>query len=263
MRDKAFLFAVSNCVVKDLILRFEPPLAWVMLNRPEKHNALTLAMAKGLAATFNTLSSRSDIRVVLLSGSGKSFCAGADVSMLSKFKPEDAVKFHRQLNDVCWAIRACPKPVVAVLHGYALGGGLEIAEWADIRVAANTAKIGQPEVNIGLNGGAGGTVMLPRLVGRGAASYLAMTGDIVDAEYALRVGLVDLVFPEESLWEKSKELGLKLASKPPATLSAIKQALSRFDQMDAWTGLEFEASLFGHLFAEEETKKRLNDFLKK
>lgn len=250
-------------LVAQLIVRVETPIAWVLLNRPSKHNALTAQMVEGLEKTIRMLDSRSDTRVVVLAGNGKSFCAGADISMLAKLRPTEAVEFHRKLNAACLAIRMCSKPVVAVLHGYALGGGLELAEWADIRLAANTAKLGQPEVNIGLNGGAGGTIMLPRLVGRGAASYLAMTGDIVDAEYALRVGLVDLVVPEESLWEKARELGLKLASKPPATIRAIKQALSRFDEMSLWAGLELEAALFGHLFAEEETRKRFGQFLKK
>lgn len=246
-----------------LEVRVEPPLAWVFLNRPSKHNALTLRMAEGLVKAIGELDGRSDVRVLLLAGRGKSFCAGADISMLDRFKPSDALEFHRRLNGVCWAIRMCSKPVVAVLHGYALGGGLELAEWADMRVAANTAKLGQPEVNIGLNGGAGGTIMLPRLVGRGVAAYLAMTGELVDAEYALRVGLVDLVVPEESIWDRARELGLKLASKPPATLRAIKQALTRFDEMSVWAGLELEASLFAHLFAEDETRKRFKQFLKR
>lgn len=246
-----------------LLVKIEPPLAWVFFNRPSKHNALTARMAEGLARAISALDSKSEIRVVMLAGSGKSFCAGADISVLAGFKPAEAVEFHRKLNRACWAIRACSKPVVAVLHGYALGGGLELAEWADIRIAANTAKLGQPEVNIGLNGGAGGTVMLPRLVGRGVAAYLAMTGEIVDAEYAFRVGLVDLVVPEESLWERARELGLKLASKPPATLRAIKRVLSSFEEMSVWAGLELEAALFGHLFGEEETKSRIRGFLEK
>ncbi len=216
-----------------------------------------------MGSTLSQLGLKDDVRVILLRGEGKSFCAGADVSMLAEFGPTQAVEFHRKLNSLCLAIRTCTKPVVAVLHGYALGGGLEVAEWADIRVAADTAKLGQPEVNIGLNGGAGGTIMLPRLVGRGVASYLAMTGEIVDADYALRVGLVDLVVPEAELLDRARDLGLKLASKPPATLSAIKQALTRYDEMSAWAGLEYEASLFGHLLSQEETRRRLKDFLKK
>ncbi len=247
--------------MSEVTLRVEPPLAWIFLNRPEKHNALTPSMADNLVELLGRLSTDSNVRVVMLAGEGRSFCAGADVSKLAQFKPADAVRFHRKLNLVCWAIRSCMKPVVAVLHGYALGGGLEIAEWADIRIAADNAKIGQPEVNIGLNGGAGGTIMLPRLVGRGVASYLAMTGEVVDAQYALRVGLVDLVVDAESLMDKARELGLKLASKPPETLWAIKQALSRFDEMSLWAGLEYEAALFGHLFSEEETRRRFEEFL--
>ncbi|MEM0321096.1 MAG: enoyl-CoA hydratase/isomerase family protein, partial [Thermoprotei archaeon] len=223
----------------------------------------TTDMADKLVEFLGKLCVDSSIRVVMLSGEGRSFCAGADVSKLTEFKPAEAVEFHRKLNKVCYTISTCSKPVVAVLHGYVLGGGLEIAEWADIRIAADNAKIGQPEVNIGLNGGAGGTIMLPRLVGRGVAAYLAMTGEIVDAKYALSIGLVDLVVESAHLTERARELGMKLSSKPPATLRAIKQALSRFDEMSPWAGLEYEAQLFGHLFSEEETKRRFEEFLKK
>jgi enoyl-CoA hydratase/carnithine racemase len=246
-----------------IVIEKNPPLAWVYLNRPEKLNVLTLSMAEELCVSLKALEKDAGIKVVLVAGKGKNFCAGADVNQFVEYTPMEALNFHRKLNEVGLTMRYLLKPVIAVLNGYALGGGLELAESADIRLASSSARLGQPEVDLGINAGAGGNVVLPRLVGRSMSMYLALTGEIITAREAFRIGLVDLLVPESGLKQKASELAMKIAQKPFPTVEMIKSAINHAADIDVKSALEYEASLFGLLFSTRNTKDAVSNFLKK
>lgn len=156
-----------------------------------------------------------------------------------------------------------PKPVIAAVNGYALGGGLELAMACDIRIAADTAKLGQPEINLGLSPGYGGTQRLPRLVGKGMAKLLILTGDMIDAQEALRIGLVEKVVPLAELMDEAKALAKKLATKPPLTLAACKEAINLGLELDLERGLSIESFEFGVLSTTEDYEEGTTAFLEK
>ena len=232
----------------------------ISLNRPEKMNSLTMKMIDEI---IEYLDSRhdSDIRAIILRGEGKHYCSGADVSAFPGMGPQQGLEFHLRLNDLAMKIRNFQRPVIAMLHGYSMGGGLEIAESADIRVAGESAVIAQPEINIGINAGAGGNVILPRLVGRGMAMYLILTGERISARKAMEIGLVDLVFPDSTLEEEVMKIASKIRDMPSQTVIYAKMAVSRGSELPVESALSYEAALFGLLFSDKETKSRLEKFL--
>ncbi|MCL4332981.1 MAG: enoyl-CoA hydratase/isomerase family protein [Candidatus Thermoplasmatota archaeon] len=239
----------------------EEPLVRFRLKNPGKLNAITQGMAEELIALLSKYGRDPRYRAILMGGSGGNYSSGADITAFSDKGPEEALRFHQVLNEVVRSIRSCPKPVIAVLEGYSLGGGLEIAESADIRIASESARIGQPEINIGINAGAGGNVVLPDLVGRGMAMYLILTGRKISGPEAMRIGLVDLVFPADSVWKEAEKIAQEIASKPPATVQAAKSLVNRSRDMSLDSALESEASAFSMLFATQETRERIGKFL--
>ena len=232
----------------------------ISLNRPEKMNSLTLKMIDEIIEYLDSRQD-SDIRVIILRGEGKHYCSGADVSAFPGMGPQQGLEFHLRLNDLAMKIRNFQRPVIAMLHGYSMGGGLEIAESADIRVAGESAVIAQPEINIGINAGAGGNVILPRLVGRGMAMYLILTGERISARKAMEIGLVDLVFPDPTLEEEVMKIAAKIRDMPSQTVIYAKMAVSRGSELPVESALSYEAALFGLLFSDRETKSRLEKFL--
>ena len=232
----------------------------VSLNRPEKMNSLTMKMIDEIIEYLDSRQD-SDIRVIILRGEGKHYCSGADVSAFPGMGPQQGLEFHLRLNDLAMKIRNFQRPVIAMLHGYSMGGGLEIAESADIRVAGESAVIAQPEINIGINAGAGGNVILPRLVGRGMAMYLILTGERISARKAMEIGLVDLVFPDPDLEEEVMKIAAKIRDMPSQTVVYAKMAVSRGSELPVESALSYEAALFGLLFSDRETKSRLEKFL--
>ncbi len=239
------------------------PVVILKLRNTGKLNAITEGMAGELIAAIEKYEKDDRYRVMLLGGADRNFCSGADITGFANRNTEDALRFHLVLNRVVRTIRSCPKPVLAVLEGYSLGGGLEIAESTDIRIASASAKIGQPEINIGINAGAGGNVILPRLVGRGNAMYLILTGRRISAPEALRMGLVDLVFPDDQLWDEAMKIAMEISSKPVVTVQMAKMAVNNSEDMSVSAALDMEASAFAMLFSTAETKDRIRKFMER
>lgn len=254
---------VEEIVKENIIIRVEKPIAWIVLNRPKKLNALSPQLLKELSEALDMLEDREDVRVVIIKGEGRAFSAGADVTAFAGVTPIDVAKFSRRFQELTLKMQFYTKPIIAAIHGYALGGGLELAMSADIRIASEDAMLGQPEINLGFIPGAGGTQRLPRLVGRGKAKELIFTGDMIPAREAEKLGLVEKVVPPERLEQEARSLALKLAEKPPLALMAAKYAVEYGLETNIWAGLALEAHLFGILFATEDVMEGVSAFLEK
>ncbi len=254
---------VEEIKKKNLVIRIEKPIAWIVLNRPKRLNALSPELLKELGEALDELEDNNDVRVVILKGEGRAFSAGADVTAFAGVTPIDIAKFSRRFQELTLKIQFYTKPIIAALHGYVLGGGLEIAMSTDIRIAAEGTMFGQPEINLGFIPGAGGTQRLPRLVGRGQAKLLIFSGDMIPADEALRIGLVEKVVPPERLEQEARALALKLAEKPPLALMAAKYAVEYGLESNIWAGLSLEAHLFGLLFSTEDVIEGVTAFLEK
>ncbi|QIW22920.1 3-hydroxyacyl-CoA dehydrogenase/enoyl-CoA hydratase family protein [Sulfolobus sp. S-194] len=253
---------VEERKLNTLIIRIEPPLAWVILNRPERLNALNMELIVELNKALDELENDSRVRVVILSGSGRAFSAGADVTSFLTLKPIDVIRF-RSLRELTNKIQFYTKPVIAAINGYALGGGLEIAMACDIRIASENSTLGQPEINLGIIPGAGGTQRLPRLVGKGRAKLLIYTGDMVSAKDAYKMGLVDLVVPSNRFEEEVRRIALKIAEKSPLSLLAAKLAIELGYEANIFSGEYLESSLFGLLFTTKDVEEGVKAFLEK
>jgi enoyl-CoA hydratase len=252
---------VSEPVVR--IERLERGVAVVTIDRPEKRNALSAAVRAELIAALDALRDDDSVRVLVLTGAGeRAFVAGADIAEFAERTPleQRAAMTGRRVFD---EIAAFPKPVLAMINGYALGGGCELALACDVRVAADTAKLGQPEINLGIIPGGGGTQRLPRLVGTGQAMRLILSGEIIDAAEALRIGLVDLVCPAPELRERTLEMARAMAAKSPVALRMAKAAVRAAAEMPLAAGLAYETELFVTCFASEDKREGVAAFLEK
>lgn len=239
----------------------EEGLGIVTLNRPEKLNALDAKTRLELAEVIDR--AEKEVRVLILTGSGKAFAAGADVNELLQRDSIKAFEATKLGTELFTKIEELEIPVIAAVNGYALGGGCELAMACDIRIASNKARFGQPEINLSIIPGAGGTQRLPRLVGLGMAKRLVLTGEIIDAETALRIGLVDEVVEHERLMERAKEIAAKIMEKSPLAIKIAKKALNASMNMPLREGLRYEAGLFALLFSSEDAKEGMRAFLEK
>ena len=246
-----------------ILVRLEPPIAWIVLNRPERLNAINIDMLKELSSVLDSLEEDERIRVLILTGAGRAFSAGADVTGFMGITPVKAAIFSRRFQEILNKIEYYTKPVIVAINGYALGGGLEIAMSGDIRIASETAQLGQPEINLGIMPGAGGTQRLPRIVGASKAKEIIFTGDMISASEALKIGLVNYVVPPEKLEEEARRIALKLAEKPPIALMTAKYAINYGLETNIWSGLAYESSLFGLLFSTEDVIEGVSAFLEK
>jgi enoyl-CoA hydratase len=250
--------------LQNVQLAREGQLAVVTVNRPSKLNALDDATIAELDATFAALDADAGVGAVIVTGAGeKAFVAGADISVLAKQGVLDGK--HNALRGQALTLRIenSSKPVIAAINGFALGGGLELALACDLRFAAKTAKLGLPEVSLGIIPGYGGTQRLPRLVGTGAALQLILTGDPVGADEALRIGLVNGVFEPAELLAGCKAIAQKIVSRGPNALALAKQAVRRGVHMSMADGLQLEADLFGIASSTAEMKEGMAAFLEK
>ncbi|MBI5850682.1 MAG: enoyl-CoA hydratase/isomerase family protein [Planctomycetes bacterium] len=239
-------------------------LAVVTVNRPDKLNALDHATIAELTATFVALGADVEVRAIVLTGAGeKAFIAGADVLGLSKQGVLDGKANARHGQALTLAIESAPKPVIAAINGFALGGGLEMALACDLRYASPNAKLGQPEVGLGIIPGYGGTQRLPRLIGVGKALELVMTGDPVTAEDALRIGLVNGVFPQAELLASVKTVAQRIVARGRNAVALSKQAIRRGIHLPLAEGLELEADLFGIVSSTDEMREGTRAFLEK
>jgi enoyl-CoA hydratase/carnithine racemase len=224
-------------------------------------NALNTEVQEGLRAAADECSRRDDIRVVILWGGEKVFVAGADVKEFHSMTPQDISRRAAEVMSSIDSVAQIPKPVIAAVTGYALGGGCELAMTADFRISADNAKWGQPEILLGIIPGMGGTQRLPRLVGPSKAKDLIYTGRFIDAEEAHEIGLVDVVVEADEVYATAKTMADKLAKGPTLALRAAKAAIDQGLQGDLATGLKLESHLFAGLFATEDKQRGVASFI--
>ena len=240
-------------------------LAIITLNRPEKLNALSPQMYKELYAALSDADKDASVRVIIITGGSTVFAAGADLEAMSTAGQDvvEAFKARFAPNNPFDYIEHIGKPVIAAIAGYALGSGCELAMCCDFRIAADTAKFGQPEIRVGLIPGAGGTQRLPRLIGMTKAKELIMLGEFITAQEAKEIGLVNAVIAADSLLDEAKKLAAKLAQRPPFGLRLAKMVMNMGAGRDLPSALALEREAFAMLFATEDTKEGIRAFTEK
>jgi len=246
--------------VSTIIVTREAPIATVQLNRPEALNALSEELMDELVAALEGLDNESDIRCIVLTGNDKAFAAGADIKK-SFVDATPASMLEQDLTTRWERVRRIRKPIIAAVSGYCLGGGCELAMTCDIIVASETAQFGQPEVNLGIIPGAGGTQRLTRVVGKYRAMEIILTGRRVKADEAKAIGLAAQVYPAASWLEDAKALARTIAEKPPIAVRLATEDLAYNSTLDA--GLEFERKAFYLLFSTEDKKEGVDAFVNK
>jgi enoyl-CoA hydratase/carnithine racemase len=243
-------------------LEIDQGVATIRLDRPPM-NALSREVQDALSAAAREVSVRRDVRAVVLYGGDKVFSAGADVKEMAAMSYTDMV-YRAELLQAAWtAVARIPQPVVAAITGHALGGGCELALCADFRVCAEGAKIGQPEIQLGIIPGAGGTQRLARLIGPAKAKRMILTGRPVGAHEALAIGLVDQVVPADEVYSSAREMAAEFVAGPVHALRAAKEAIDRGLEVDLDTGLAIERAQFAALFATEDRTRGMQSFLDK
>lgn len=240
----------------------EGMLGIITLNRPQAMNALNPKLVEEVSSALAAFEKDDDVRCVVMTGNEKAFSAGADIKeMVEKTAVEMAMSGH--FAPFWNRVSSYPKPLVGALSGYVLGGGLELAMSLDVLVASETAQFGQPEINIGVMPGGGGTQRLVRAVGKSKAMEMILTGNRIGAEEARTLGLVSKVVPKEVYLEEAKKVANDIASKSPVAVRLAKLAVNKSFQMGLSDGLDFERELFFLLFASEDKKEGMNAFLEK
>ena len=248
---------------KKLIIQDNGAVRVIKINNPEALNALNTAILKELDAAFTEVAEDNGILAVVLTGEGRAFVAGADISEMKSKNAIEGEIFGKLGASVFRKIELLPKPVIAAVNGFALGGGCELAMSCDIRLASAKAKFGQPEVGLGITPGFSGTQRMPRLIGMGKAKELIYTADIIDAAESYRIGLVNHVYEPEALMEEAMKMAEKIASKAPIAVKNSKEAINRGIQTDMDSAVAIEAYLFGLCFASEDQKEGMTAFFEK
>ena len=239
-------------------------IAIITVNRPDKLNALNADTVSQLDRTVRDVRDDDSVRVVIVTGSGeKAFVAGADIGELSRMGPIDGVQVSRAGQTTFRMIETLPKPVIAAVNGFALGGGLELALACHMRIASSRAKFGLPEVKLGIIPGYGGTIRLPRLVGRGRALELMLTGEMIDAEEAYRIGLVNRIAEPAALLDTTRELARKIIANGPIAIALALESVDRGMSTTIDDALVLESNLFGLLASTEDMREGMSAFLEK
>jgi len=247
-----------------LLVEIKDAIATITVNRPSAMNAMTHATVQELAVAVQELSASAAVRAVIITGAGeKAFIAGGDIAMLRELGPVEARELALLAHGVCTAIEQSPKPFIAAVNGYALGGGCELAMSCDMRIAAEHARFGQPEISIGTLPGFGGSQRLPRLVGKGKALEMILTGDMIDAQEAWRIGLVNKVVPQSELMAVTRALAAKLAGKSRSAMKFCKEVVTNGLEMDLDRACRYEADLFALSFATADRQEGMAAFLEK
>lgn len=244
-------------------LSFEGATAILSIQRPAQRNALNREVLSALGANIAMLISNKEVRTLLIRGEGKAFAAGADISEMQAMSAAEAESLARMGQRIFTALENLPIPTIALIHGFALGGGLELAMACDLRIASEGAQFGQPEVLLGVLPGFGGSQRLPRIVGQGRALQMLLTGERIDAETALSYGLVNQVVPESDLLSTGLEWGKKFQALGPIALQYVKRAVYEGAELDLTKGQAYEASLFGLSFSTADQKEGMSAFLAK
>ena len=248
---------------KTIKVNISDNIAILTLSRPEALNALNSLVFSELSDFITYLETQSEVRVLIVTGEGKSFVAGADIAEMSNKTQEEALQFSLKGQEVFKRFGLLKIPGIAAVNGFALGGGCELAMSCDFRIASNKAKFGQPEVNLGLIPGYAGTQRLSRLVGMGNALYLLMTADVITADEALRIGLVQQVVEPDELMVVVMEIANKVASKGKSAVKNIKEVTRNGYDMQFDAASELEANIFSYCFGKEESKEGMQAFLEK
>lgn len=260
----ALCYSFLRMEMTNIRIEKRPPLAIVTLDRPKVLNALNAATLAELDSAFDELADDSSIRVILLTGAGgRAFAAGADIGELAAIPSGEGQAFALRGQAVLRSIETLGKPVIACIQGFALGGGCELAMSCTLRVAAEDARLGQPEVKLGIVPGYGATQRLPRLVGRGAALKLLLTGAMIDAQEAFRIGLVDEVVPTAQLMERAEALALEIAANAPLAVTDTLRAVDEGLDLPLDLALMREAARFGHLCGSADKAEGPQAFLGK
>jgi enoyl-CoA hydratase len=247
-----------------LLLDVKDNIAVVTLNRPDKLNALNAQTINDLNSVFDELKENEEVYVIVLTGSGeKAFVAGADIKELNKLDMISAKEFAEKGQAVFSKIEKFDKPVIAAVNGFALGGGCELALACHIRFASDNAKFGQPEVNLGIIPGYGGTQRLARLINTGRAMEYILTADMISADEAYRIGLVNKVYPQDELLDKAIEMAKKITGKGQQAIRLAMKAVKAVDEMSLKEGQNLEASLFALCCGTEDFREGTSAFLEK
>jgi len=249
---------------ENILFETDGPIATITINREKLRNALNGATIAEIGAALEQVEREDGLRVAIVTGAGKAFAAGADINELRALPGANAARLLAERgHQVGLSIARMRKIVIAAVNGFALGGGCELAMSCDIRLAATTARFGQPEINLALMPGWGGTQRLTRLAGPGMSKLLNLTGDMIGADEALRIGLVERVYPDAELLEAARALARQIASKAPLAVAAIKQAIERGQDMLLADACMYEAALFGSIAASDDAKEGTGAFLEK
>ncbi|MFO7888792.1 MAG: enoyl-CoA hydratase-related protein [bacterium] len=248
---------------KNIIFKKENRIGYIIMNRPKAMNALNSETFHELNHIFNDIEKGDEVDVVIITGEGKAFVAGADIVEMKNMDGEQSRAFSKLGQHVFRRMELMDRIFIGAINGFALGGGCEFAMACDIRIASEKAKFGQPEVNLGVTPGFAGTQRLPRLIGMAKAKELLLTGDMIKAEEALTLRLVNKVVPPDELMQVAKDLAVKITSKGPVAVKMIKACINRGLQTDIDTAGAFESNAFGLCFASGETKEGMSAFLEK
>jgi enoyl-CoA hydratase len=250
-------------VYQNILVATKDGISVLTVNRPDKRNALNRATCDEILDALDTLQASADSRVLVVTGAGdKAFIAGADIAEFegrTALTQRENMKGRRIFN----AVEEFPKPVIAMINGFCLGGGMEFALACDIRIASDTAKLGQPEINLGIIPGGGGTQRLTRLIGEGKAMELILTGDLIEAAEAKTLGLVNDVVPAADLQSRVMTLARRIAEKSPIALRMAKEAVKNASRMNLVEGLDREIDLFSITFGSEDKAEGVRAFLEK
>lgn len=249
--------------LKTMLYEIEDRVALIVLNRPEVFNAINYEVLDELSYVIDQIRRNDSVRAVIITGGPKCFAAGADINMLTTLEAGAGEWFVDKAHASMDKIANLNKPTIAAIAGMALGGGCELALACDIRIAAEGAKIGLPESNLGIFPGAGGTQRLTRVVGIGWAKDIILTGEPVNTETALRIGLVTRVVSAEKLIDEAKKLANKLAAKAPVTARVTKQCLNVSASTDLATGLQFEKKCFAQIMYTDDPREGTRAFIEK
>lgn len=249
---------------KHLLIEKKDKIAVVKINRPKALNALNTEVLKELKVSFESLNEEESIRAIILTGKGKkAFVAGADISEMKDKDPVKAKKFAEAGHQAFNSIENSRKPVIAAVNGFALGGGNELAIACDLRIAAQNAQFGQPEVGLGIIAGFGGTQRLAKIVGEARAKEILLTANNIDAEKAENIGLVNEVVDQKDLIDRAEEMAQDIAKNAPLAVQMTKEAVNFGREEGIESGLSFETNAFSYCFSTEDQKKGMEAFLNK
>jgi len=249
---------------ENIIFETEGGVAVIKFNRPKALNAINPDVLTEVNHALESIEDDPSIKVLILTGEGKkAFVAGADISHMVNLSPLQAREFSRSGHELAFRLEKLPIPVIACVNGFALGGGTEMAMAADFIYASENAKFGQPEINLGVIPGFGGTQRLSRLVGKAMAKELCMTGAIISAQEAKEIGLVNKVFPPDKLWDETMKTARLIASKGKVSLKAVKDCIQRGNDVDLRDGCFMEMDAFGLCMASPDGKEGMTAFLEK